>query len=183
MGRTVFYTAASLDGFLADEHDSLDWLLTQDVDPDGPMGYTPFIGGVGALAMGATTYQWVLDHLDETGGWVYEQPCWVFTHRTFPAPPGDVRFVAGPVGGVLPRMRAAAGDRDLWVVGGGDLAAQFAEAGALDEIEVSIAPVVLGSGRPLFPRRYDLELLELDRNRAFACLRYRVVGPGAAPVP
>ncbi|GAA4118210.1 dihydrofolate reductase family protein [Nocardioides fonticola] len=183
MGRSVFYTAATLDGFLADEHDSLDWLMSQDIDPEGAFSYSAFIDRVGALAMGATTYQWVLDHLEQTGGWSYTQPCWVFTHRRFPEPPGDVRFVSGAVAEVLPELRAAAGERELWVVGGGDLAAQFAEAGALDEIEVSLAPVVLGAGRPLFPRRYDLELLELDRNRAFACARYRVVGPRAAPVP
>ena len=47
---------------------------------------------------------------------------------------------------------AAAGDSDIWMVGGGDLAAQWAEAGLLDELIVSIAPVTLGAGRPLFPR-------------------------------
>ena len=74
-------------------------------------------------------------------------------------------------------IAAAAGERDVWVVGGGDLAAQFAEAGHLDEMIVSIAPVTLGAGRPIFPRRWDFRLVELDRNRAFACARYEVVGP------
>ena len=73
-------------------------------------------------------------------------------------------------------MTAAAGGKDLWMVGGGDLAAQFAEAGLLDEVVVSIAPVTLGAGQPLFPRRFDLELVEVDRNRAFICARYGVVG-------
>jgi len=72
---------------------------------------------------------------------------------------------------------AAAGGQDVWMVGGGDLAAQFAESGLLDEVIVSIAPVTVGSGKPLFPRRFDLELLEVDRNRAFVCARYRVLGP------
>ncbi|WP_424347733.1 dihydrofolate reductase family protein [Kocuria sp. CH-021] len=65
------------------------------------------------------------------------------------------------------------------VVGGGDLAAQFAEAGLLDQLMVSIAPVTLGAGRPLFPRRFDLELTDVARNRAFVCATYRVVGPMA----
>ena len=65
----------------------------------------------------------------------------------------------------------------MWVVGGGDLAAQFAEIGLLDELMVSIAPVTLGAGRPLFPRKMDLELKDLARNRAFVCATYAVVGP------
>lgn len=182
MSRTVYYTATTLDGFLADEHDSLDWLFEQDIDEDGPLSYRDFIKDVGAIAMGATTYRWILDHNARTGEeWGYAMPSWVFTHRDLPAVPGaDVRFVQGPVAPVHEAMVGAAGGKDVWVVGGGDLAAQFAEAGLLDEVELSIAPVTLGAGRPLFPRRFDLELLDVDRNRAFACARYRVVGPREA---
>ena len=57
--RTVYYTATTLDGYIADEHDSLEWLFTQDIDQEGPGGYEPFIAGIGAMAMGATTYEWV----------------------------------------------------------------------------------------------------------------------------
>jgi dihydrofolate reductase len=73
-------------------------------------------------------------------------------------------------------VAAAAGGGDVWVVGGGDLAGQFADAGLLDEIVVAIAPVTLGAGRPLFPRRYALRLDEVARNGAFACARYTVLG-------
>lgn len=59
---------------------------------------------------------------------------------------------------------------------GGNLAGQFADAGLLDEIIVSIAPVTLGSGKPLLPRRLDLRLAETSRNRAFVCARYQVLG-------
>ena len=74
-------------------------------------------------------------------------------------------------------MVAAADGKDVWVVGGGDLAAQFAEAGLLDRMLLSVAPVTLGAGRPLLPRPFDLRLVELARNGAFACLTYDVVGP------
>ena len=178
MTRTTFYTATTLDGFIADEHDSLEWLFTQPIDEDGPMSYTSFFATVGALAMGATTYLWLRDHLAESGEpWMYDVPCWVFTHRELePLAPG-ITFTSAPVADVHAAMVASAGDRDLWVVGGGDLAAQFAEAGLLDELVLSIAPVTLGTGRPLFPRRFDFELLELDRNGAFLCARYAVTGP------
>jgi dihydrofolate reductase len=181
VSRTVYYTATTLDGFIADPHDSLDWLLTQPHDPDGPFGYQAFIADVGALCMGATTYRWILDHLAGTGGaWEYPVPTFVLTHRTFPTPDdADVRFRSGDVRAVHAAMTEAAGGQDLWVVGGGDLAGQLADVGLLDEVVVSIAPVTLGAGRPLLPRRHDLELVDLGRNGAFACARYRVVGPRA----
>lgn len=177
--KTVYYAATTLDGFLADEHDSLDWLFTQEQDDDGPMNYADFIANVGALAMGATTYEWVRNHMARTGEpWAYAVPTWVFTHRRLPViPDADVRFTSDPVPEVHAAMAEAAGGRDLWVVGGGDLAGQFADAGLLDELVLYIAPVTLGAGRPLFPRRHDLRLLEVGRNQAFACLRYGVTGP------
>jgi dihydrofolate reductase len=176
--KTVYYTATTLDGYLADEQDSLDWLFRQEVDEDGPMGYGDFIAGIGAIAMGATTYQWVLDHNRSTGeSWAYEQPAWVFTHRDLAPAADNVTITADPVPDVHAAMVRAAAGKDLWVVGGGDLAAQFAEAGLLDEVVLSIAPVTLGAGRALFPRRWDLELVEHARNGAFLCARYTVSLP------
>lgn len=170
---THFYTASSLDGFIATDEHSLDWLLKQDIDPDGPMSYQDFERRIGALAMGASTYEWVMRH--EDGRWGYVQPTWVFAHRTLEMPEGaDVRAVRGDVAAVHADMVAAAGGKDVWVVGGGDLAAQFADAGLLDEVWVQYAPVTLGSGAPLLPRALDLELLDVQRNRNFMCGRYRV---------
>ncbi|SDS45383.1 Dihydrofolate reductase [Nocardioides scoriae] len=178
MTRTVFYTATTLDGFLADDHDSLAWLFTQDIDQAGPGGYEPFIAGVGALVMGATTYAWVRDQLRENGEtWSYEQPCWVFTHRDLEPLAPEVRFVSGPVTDHAEEIRAAAGERDVWVVGGGDLAGQHADAGLLDQVVVAIAPVTLGAGRPLFPRRQELALVETARNGDFVTATYDVRGP------
>jgi dihydrofolate reductase len=175
---TTYFTATTLDGYIADEHDSLAWLFKQEVRDEGPLSYAEFIQDVGAMAMGATTYRWLVDHLAESGEqWTYDVPCWVFTHRDVEPIGPDITFTADPVTEVHAAMTAAAGDRGVWVVGGGDLAGQFAEAGLLDEIILSIAPVTLGAGRPLFPRRFDLELVEHLRNGAFLCARYAVSGP------
>lgn len=177
--KTVYYTATTLDGYIADPADSLDWLLVQDIDADGPLNYDAFIAGVGALVMGATTYEWIRTRIaDGREKWAYSVPTVVLTHRDLPAVEGaDLRFTSGDVRAVHAELVTAAGGRDVWVVGGGDLAGQFADAGLLDEIVVSIAPVTLGAGRPLFPRRYALRLTELARNGAFACARYAVLGP------
>ena len=175
MTRTTYYTATSLDGFIADENNSLDWLFTQDQDTSGPLNYDDFFADIGAVVMGSTTYEWVVDH--ENGKWVYDIPAWVMTTRDLPKVDGDVRFASGDVRTVHTAMTEAAAGKDLWVVGGGDLAGQFADAGLLDEVIVYIAPVTLGGGAPLLARRLDLQLEELAQNRAFACARYRVVRP------
>ncbi|MGD7732386.1 dihydrofolate reductase family protein [Propionibacteriaceae bacterium G57] len=175
MATLTYYTATTLDGFLADQHDSLAWLLRQDLDEHGSANYGDFIRDIGAIVMGATTYEWVRQH--DPDNWEYTMPTWVLTHRDLAAPPGaDVRFSQGSVRQVYDEMAAAAGDKQLWVVGGGDLAGQFADEGLLDEIVVSIAPVVLGAGRLLLPRRLELELLETGRNAGFVTARYRVAG-------
>ncbi len=172
---TQYFTASTVDGFIADPEHTLSWLLSRDVDTSGPMGYETFMSSVGAVAMGATTYLWVVEHALEDGRWPYEQPCWVFTHRDLARVSGDIRFAQGPVDAVHAEMVAAVGDRNVWVVGGGDLAGQFADAGLLDEIWVQYAPVTLGAGAPLLPRHVELRLDDVARNRDFACARYSVV--------
>lgn len=180
--KTQYYTATSLDGFIATEDDSLDWLFP--LGDVGDTGYPAFIAGVGALAMGASTYEWMLRHADtvqaQTGSpWPYTQPTWVFTHRRLPAiAQADLRFVQGDVRPVHDAMQAAAGGRNLWVVGGGDLAGQFLDAGRLDELIVQVASVTLGRGKPLLPRRRTAPPLRLLSARTigsgFAELRYAV---------
>lgn len=185
MGRIIFDTAVSLDGFIADAEGSLDWLFAAagGADPDPDL----LPSNAGVLVEGATTYEWVLaaeDLLTHPERWqqLYaDTPTFVFTTRVLPVPAGaDVTFVSGAVAAALPQIRAAAGDRDVWVVGGGDLAGQFFDAGALDEIAVSIAPVTLGSGAPLLPRRIEAQHLSLRSAHAagpFARLVYDVATP------
>ncbi len=180
MARTVYYTATTLDGFLATEDDSLDWLFSCRHDEHGPLGYEEFFAGVGAMVMGATTYEWVLAH--EAGKpWPYTIPCWVLTHRALPVSRESVRLAQGDLGRLHAEMVEAAGGKDVWVVGGGDVAGQLADLGLLDELLVSIAPVTLGSGKPLLPRHVELETRAVARNGDFACVTYAVKRPPAAP--
>jgi dihydrofolate reductase len=177
LGLTQYYTATTLDGFIADEQDSLDWLFTRARDEDGPLSYERFYEGVGAVAMGSTTYEWILDHAKE---WPYaDVPSWVFSSRELrPVEGADLRFVRGDVAPVHAELAAAAGGKNVWIVGGGPLVAQFAEAGLLDEVLVTIAPVTLGAGRALLPARVELRLEETGRNGDFVAARYSVVREG-----
>ena len=167
MTRVVYFTAATLDGFIADDHNSLDWLFEVARDPDDG-SWDEFIGSIGAMVMGATTYEWVLAHDDllahpeKWQGYYEDRPCWVFTHRDLPPVPGvDLHFVSGDVAGTVDEVVAAAGERDVWLVGGGDLVGQYDDAGHLDEVRIGLCPVFLGSGAPVLPRRITSQRLTL----------------------
>ncbi|HEX6059937.1 MAG TPA: dihydrofolate reductase family protein [Gemmatimonadaceae bacterium] len=185
--KTQYYTASSLDGFLADEHHSLDWLFQFGTEPGGD--YADFIGAVGALAMGSATYEWLLRneiHKDPARPrpWPYTQPTWVFSSRELPAVPGgDIRFVRGDVRPVHRAMVEAAAGKNVWLLGGGELVGQFHDHGLLDEIVVTFASVTLGAGAPLLPRRIVTPPLRLVSAEAwgagFAQLRYEVRREGA----
>lgn len=182
MSKTQYYTATTLDGFIATEDDSLEWLFP--LGDVNETSYPEFIRDVGALAMGSSTYEWLLRHefdanLEKPGVWPYSQPAWVFTTRSLPSIAGaDIRFVKGDVRPVHAAMRQAAGEKNVWIVGGGDLVGQFYDAGLLDEIIVQIGSVTLGSGKPLLPRRITSPSLKLRSvkqvGEGFAELRYDV---------
>jgi dihydrofolate reductase len=171
MSLTQYYTATTLDGFIAGPDDSLDWLFVQEQDHEGPLNYYGFVSDVGAGAMGATTYEWILERHSEK--WPYDFPCWVFTHRDLPTLPG-VQLTSGDVASVHGELVAAAEGKNVWIVGGGELVGQFADVGLLDEVIVFIAPVTLGAGKPLLPRRLELRLEETGRSVDFAVARYSV---------
>lgn len=181
--KTQYYTATSLDGFIATEDDSLDWLFPLG-DPNSS-GYPEFIADVGALAMGSTTYEWILrnaakDSPEAGPVWPYTQPAWVFSSRELPAVEGaNIRFVNGDVRPVHTEMRAAAGSKNIWIVGGGDLAGQFYDAGLLDELIIQIGSATLGKGKPLFPRRLLHPVLRLVSVRQIGAgmveLRYVII--------
>jgi len=184
--KTQYYTATSIDGFIADADNSLEWLFHAGEGDSEAAGvqadYPSFIEQVGAIAMGSTTYEWVLDHLDltdDSSAWPYSQPSWVFSSRTLPATTGaDIRFASGDVAPVHAEMVEAAGGKNVWVVGGGDLVGQFHDHGLLDELILGMAPVFLGSGAPLLPRRILWPTLKLaeatPHGRSFVTLRYAI---------
>src|ERR1700755_55803 len=126
MALTQYYTATTLDGFIADEHNSLQWLfdVAGDESPEsGDSRWSEFFGGVGALAMGSTTWEWGGDHEDlvhhpEKWTAMYEErPCWVYSSKQRTVIPGlDVRFVSGDVATVHAEMTEAAGGRNVWIV-------------------------------------------------------------------
>lgn len=162
---TTYSVASSLDGFVAAPGDDLEWLLRFGFEPFQEH-HDRFLADVGVLVMGATTYEWLLEH-DDT--WAYpDRPTWVFTSRAFPVPGGaDVRFVSGDVARHHDAIVASAGGRDVWVVGGGLLAAQYQQAGILDELRVTVMPIALGAGAPLLPVAAPTPVFDLVGTTSF----------------
>src|SRR5215213_2709221 len=183
MALTQYFVASTLDGFIADPDDDLSWLLQFDAsfDPDGVGDANPyegFIANVSVLAMGSTTYEWIQQH--DPGRWSYgDRPTYVFTHRELdPIEGANLVFTSDPVTDVHAAMTGAAGEGNIWLVGGGELVGQFLDHNLLDEIWLTLAPVTLGAGAPLLPRRHTRPMRLLSAtpspNGTFAHLRYRV---------
>ena len=189
MTRTQYFTATTIDGYIADQDNSLDWLFP--VDRAGTNRFGDFFAHVGAFAMGATSYEWMLDHerlRDQPGkwhDWYGDTPAWVFTHRVLPPVPGvDLTFVSGDVRPVHEAMVRAADRRNIWLVGGGELVGTFADEGLLDDIVLGVTPVTLGTGAPVLPRRLlsdRLTLRTVEQVGQFAYLTYTVSGTGRRP--
>jgi dihydrofolate reductase len=180
--KTQYYTAASLDGFIATVDDSLEWLFP--LGDIAATSYPTFIKGVGAIAMGSATYEWMLRHVVAPESkppqpWPYHQPTWVFSSRTLaPVAGADIRWARGDVRPIHANMVQAAGGKNIWIVGGGELAGQFYDQGLLDELFVQVGSVTLGTGKPLLPRAITSPPLRLISvvaiGSGFAELHYEV---------
>ncbi len=180
MTRTQYYCAATLDGYIADPDDGLGWLFGYEGSYDGegvepgPMSdggaYERFYDGVGAMVSGSTTYEFVLDHINDDTEWPYKgKPYWVLSSRDLRVPEAggvDVRVADASVAELNDELISSAGSRNLWVVGGGNVASQFADTGLLDELLLTVVPVILGDGKALFDRT-PAQPLTLTGSRAF----------------
>lgn len=179
MGTTQYYVASSIDGFIADDADRLDWLLQFGFDLYQDR-YDEFYAEVGAIVMGSATYEYLL----REGEWVYGSlPVWVLTSRELPVPPAaNIRFHSGDVAKVSAEATAAAGEKNVWLMGGGHVAAQFADRGLLDELLLTVVPVLIGSGKSLLPLERPTSPITLTGTTTFKNgsieLRYQLARNG-----
>jgi len=146
MARIVGYIAASLDGFIADGAESLDWLTQRSDFELGEHDYTLFIQRIRTVVMGRATYDWLARH----GGWAYDgKRVVVVTSRPIDTTLGPLETRAD-VDALIAELRAL-DDGAVWMLGGGRLQMAFLERGALDEIEIYVTSAIIGGGYPLFP--------------------------------
>lgn len=184
MSDFVYFVGSSLDGYIAQDDGGLDWLEKFNGVEGLGDSYRSFEEGVGCVAMGGDTYEWILAH--QPGVWPYKVPCWVFTHHELGTVDGaDVVLVRGDVDTFADELRRDAGDKDVYIVGGGALAGEFLAAGLIDRIVLTIVPVALGGGVPVLggnPLRVpvDFTLEGLTERAGTVELRYARAAGGPA---
>ena len=145
MTALTYYVAASLDGFIATPDGGIDWLTVAESEGED-YGYADFFAGIDALVLGRITYEQILGF----GEWPYaDKPCWVMARQTLPSSRTDV-IVTDQHPSAVVQAIAERGHRRIWLVGGGTLAGAFQAAGLITDVIVSVIPIVLGNGIPLF---------------------------------
>jgi dihydrofolate reductase len=181
MVEVVYYVACSVDGFIATPDGGVEWLSA--VQQEGEdFGYADFFASIDSMIMGRRTYDKVVGF----GEWPYgDTPCWVLSRRRLQPQRRWVTVTDAEPTQVLAEV-ADRGLRRLWLVGGAQLAASLLALGRIDECIVSVIPVLLGTGIPLFADEHCHERLRLVGSRQYpagvVCLHYRVTSGGGAPV-
>jgi dihydrofolate reductase len=169
----VLYVASSLDGYIAKEDDSLDWLFK--AEGQGDNGYSNFYETVDTILMGRRTYEQIL--VLENGKFPYkDKKCYVFS-KTVNETNEHVEFVNDDILNFSNKLKRQIG-KNIWIVGGGSLLNSFLKEKLVDEFIITIAPTIIGNGIPLF-QKDDLEielcLKGITRFSHFAQLTYELV--------
>jgi dihydrofolate reductase len=165
----VLYIAASLDGYIATNEESLDWLF--EVEGEGDNGYGEFIKNIDCIILGRRTYDWIIK--EEKDNFPYKkEKCYVFTNKKEQLKYAEV--VNEDLKTFITRTRNEF--KNIWIVGGGEIIRQYLELNEIDEFRITIAPVILGKGIKLFHeinKIIKLELIEINKRNQFAELIYR----------
>ncbi|MCT8136908.1 dihydrofolate reductase [Anaerobacillus sp. CMMVII] len=171
--KLVVFIATSLDGYIATNEESLDWLFN--VEGEGDNGYSEFFETVDTIIMGRRTYDWIMRY--EKGDFPYRNKnCFVFSKAPKRETNPDVEFVNEEVGQFTDKLKRAVG-KDIWIVGGGELMHSFLKEKLIDELIITIAPRLIGQGIPLFKAadyQLDLSLIGTRRFNQFVELHYKV---------
>jgi dihydrofolate reductase len=185
MRKVKYLVANSLDGFIARADGAVDWLFMDNTD----YGMTAFFSSIDAVLLGRKTYEFALSHsprpkrksktkkaesksADETG-----MKSYVFSRTINGAPDDGAIIVSENAGEFVRNLKTKAG-KDIWLMGGGSLASSLFAENLVDEINLNVHPVLLGSGIQLFPeigKQLDLELLDCKAHEnGCVQLAYRV---------
>lgn len=170
--NTVVFIAASLDGYIATKEDSLDWLFK--VEGEGDNGFSDFYNTVDTILMGKRTYDWIVSH--EMGEFPYKnKACYVFT-RSPNEDTENVQFVSEDLQVFTDQLKLRDG-QNIWIVGGGELLDSFIKENLIDEFIITVAPVIIGDGIPLFKNgdhSVELSLKGTKKFNQFVELHYEV---------
>ncbi|MCV3295897.1 MAG: dihydrofolate reductase family protein [Oenococcus sp.] len=146
MRKVFFYGAISLDGFLAREDDSLQWLFDTELDPD--YSIVDFEAGIDTVVMGNTTYKETHKILGDTPMFPGKEKI-VFSRSQTGSVADGGRYVSGDPPAIVSDLKSAKG-KNIWIVGGGTIVTQLVRQDLIDEFWIQIAPILIGRGKRLF---------------------------------
>lgn len=159
MRKIVLYSAASLDQFIARKNGDIDWLFT-----DGEYGYSAFYDSIDTTLMGNKTYEQVCSFDME---FPYKgKSNYVFSRNKNLKDNENVHFISENIGKLVADLKSQKG-KDIWLIGGGEINSLFLKNGWIDSICLSIHPIWLGEGLPLFPGFTNQQDLILKSSKAF----------------
>lgn len=172
--KVVLFIAMSLDGYIATEEDTLEWLFK--VEGEGDNGYTEFYETIDTILMGRRTYEWILEYMGRGAEFPYQgKECYVFS-TTAHTPDSSVVFVQEDISSFIKKIKNQP-SKNIWLAGGGELIRSFLKEKLIDEMRITVAPVVIGKGISLFkPDDYHLELSlkQTKQYNQFVELHYEV---------
>lgn len=158
MRKLILYIASSLDGYIARKSGDVDWLFT-----DQDYGYTDFFASVDTVLMGRNTYEQVLSF----GEYPYQESQGFVFSRT---QQGDrnlqVEFISSDLVPFIQSLKSVTG-KDIWLVGGGQIIQSCLQSNLIDKFVISLHPIVLGEGIPLFPSPLTTKSLILQHCQSF----------------
>ena len=156
MPEVVYYVAVSVDGYIATSDGGVEWLDPFQGGSDDH-GFAELYASVDGLLMGSRTYEFSLNHPPWRSP---DKPSWVFTRRELPIAHPSVTLTSDDPAQLVRSLQRS---KRLWLLGGGRLAASFRRQGLITRCIISVVPVVLGGGIPLFadaPGQSSLNLLD-----------------------
>ena len=170
--KLFLYIATSLDGYIATEDDSLEWLFK--TEGKGDNGYSEFYNTVDTILIGRRTYDWIIEK--EKGNFPYKnKECYIFS-RSKSGKNENVEFINQDVVEFTNKIKRLDGG-NIWLVGGGNLLHSFIKERLVDEFIITIAPTLIGHGIPLFKKNdfeLELKLKNIRKLNQFVELHYEV---------
>ena len=166
--KVILYISQSLDGFIADNKGSVDWILGNNEDYTSDYGYDNFIRNIDTVILGYNTYKQLIEELSPNE-WVYKGlQSYVFTEKTI-NDVNDIKFVNEDIISFIKKLRKEKG-KDIWICGGSNILNQLVKENLIDEYQITTVPVILGDGIRLFEEKNKKIKLELKETKIENCL-------------
>ena len=158
MPKIILYIAFSLDGYMAEENGSVDWLSSYNED----YGYEKFLSTIDTIIMGKKTYQQVLSF----GKWPYSGiKTYVLTHQKLKKD-ANVEFISGSIKQIIKTITNQS-NKNIWLVGGGQVITEFVKVNLIDEFQIFIMPLFLGKGIPILHEPVNMDALKLIQSQSY----------------